>query len=249
MNRRIEGTIVTKFSLGIIDKPDVGGAFVPTDFSNLEFWFDASDAATITEISGEVSQWDDKGPNGYDLVQGTAARQPNTSTLLGESSIFFDSNDVLEALTLTLTLEPATMFAVVGATNVSADRYFLSIDNQDMYLRQSGTSIIALHAATSGSPNSLTASGVNAVNVPLAVVTRAQDSTTGDILTDDTTSAEDTDVGTLQSSFTDLRIGARGGSGTQGWLGHIHEVGLYSQRLSDADRTTLMDYLVSKWNL
>jgi len=36
--------------------------------SGLEAWYDASDASTITESAGQVSQWDDKSANGRDLT-------------------------------------------------------------------------------------------------------------------------------------------------------------------------------------
>jgi hypothetical protein len=39
-------------------------------------WWDSSDAATITESSGSVSQWDDKSGNGFDLTQLNGSRQP-----------------------------------------------------------------------------------------------------------------------------------------------------------------------------
>jgi hypothetical protein len=39
-------------------------------------WLDASDAATITEVSGAVSQWDDKSGNDRHATQGTAAARP-----------------------------------------------------------------------------------------------------------------------------------------------------------------------------
>ena len=34
-------------------------------------WLDASDSSTITEVSGAVSQWDDKSGNGNHVSQGT----------------------------------------------------------------------------------------------------------------------------------------------------------------------------------
>lgn len=61
-------------------------------------WLDASDASTITESSGFVSQWNDKSGNGRDLSQGTGINQPTigTVTLNGLNTITFDgSNDRL----------------------------------------------------------------------------------------------------------------------------------------------------------
>jgi len=43
-------------------------------------WFDASDEATITEVGGFVSQWDDKSLNSYHVTQPTGSLQPLTGT-------------------------------------------------------------------------------------------------------------------------------------------------------------------------
>jgi hypothetical protein len=42
-------------------------------------WLDADDANTITEVSGAISQWDDKSTNGYALAQATASKRPAIS--------------------------------------------------------------------------------------------------------------------------------------------------------------------------
>lgn len=60
-------------------------------------WYDADDASTITQSAGAVSQWNDKGPNGFHVSQGTAANQPTTGvqTIGGKNAIHFDGNDTL----------------------------------------------------------------------------------------------------------------------------------------------------------
>lgn len=51
--------------------------FDPTSVvSDVAFWFTASDASTISETSGKVSQIDDKSGNGNHLKQTNSARQP-----------------------------------------------------------------------------------------------------------------------------------------------------------------------------
>jgi len=43
-------------------------AFLPTDLgASLIAWYDANDPSTVTESSGQVTDWADKGANGYDL--------------------------------------------------------------------------------------------------------------------------------------------------------------------------------------
>ena len=64
----------------------------PADF-NPQLWLDASDASTITESSGSVSQWNNKGSLG-NFTQGTGASQPTTgvTTLNGLNVLDFASD-------------------------------------------------------------------------------------------------------------------------------------------------------------
>ena len=73
------------------------------DFSAipLALWLDASDADTITESSGSVSQWTDKSANAYTFSQGTPGNQPQVAaasqngldTLSYDGSRFLLSDD------------------------------------------------------------------------------------------------------------------------------------------------------------
>lgn len=72
--------------------------FSPTDIAGLQMWLDASDAGTITESGGAVSQWDDKSDGAHHVSQGTASAQPTTgvTTLNGKNVIDF-AGDWLQA--------------------------------------------------------------------------------------------------------------------------------------------------------
>lgn len=65
----------------------------PDFLSSAPMWFDASDLSTITETSGNVSQWDNKG-TGPDFVQSTSSLQPRTgdTTINGLNVIDFTDN-------------------------------------------------------------------------------------------------------------------------------------------------------------
>ena len=59
-------------------------------------WFDATDAASLTLVSGAASQWNDKSGNGRHATQGTAANRPThqSSGINGLAALSFDgSND------------------------------------------------------------------------------------------------------------------------------------------------------------
>ena len=55
-------------------------------------WLDAADASTVTTVSGNVSQWNDKSGNGRNVAQGTAGSRPayTSAGLNGLNVITFD---------------------------------------------------------------------------------------------------------------------------------------------------------------
>jgi len=76
--------------LGILAAAGAGGAVAPSFLTSAPLWLDASDSATITQSSGSVSQWDNKGTL-ENFVQTTGASQPttNATTLNGLNVIDF----------------------------------------------------------------------------------------------------------------------------------------------------------------
>ncbi len=78
------------------------GTFDPSLDASLIGWWDAADAATITETSGAVTSWADKAGSA-NLAQPASARQPTTGvrTLNGANIVDFDGGDYLDqAITL-----------------------------------------------------------------------------------------------------------------------------------------------------
>ena len=78
-------------------------------------WLDAADAATITTVSGAVSQWNDKSGNSRNATQPTSTRRPTYSAafLNSKAVVSFDgSDDILGFTNRTL------------ASNVGAISYF-----------------------------------------------------------------------------------------------------------------------------
>ena len=67
--------------------------FNPKSISGLVGWWDASDSATVTLNSGNVSAWADKSGNGRTLSQATAANQPayTTGAVNGRNAIVWPS--------------------------------------------------------------------------------------------------------------------------------------------------------------
>lgn len=75
-------------------------SFNPATISPLA-WYDASDTSTLTVSSNKVSQWNDKGSNGYNLTQGTSANQPKSglTTRNGLNVVDFDGSGWMEGST------------------------------------------------------------------------------------------------------------------------------------------------------
>ena len=83
----------------LIDPYRFGRLWTPADITTA-LWLDASDASTITTVSGAVSEWRDKSGGGYHFSQATAARRPllTTAGLNGLNTVTFDGvNDTLLA--------------------------------------------------------------------------------------------------------------------------------------------------------
>lgn len=85
-------------------------------------WFDASDASTITTVSGAVSQWNDKSGNNRNATQSNVANRPTYTIagLNGNNVITFDG--VSDHLIHSFNGSPAphSVFAVVRRTTGGA---------------------------------------------------------------------------------------------------------------------------------
>jgi hypothetical protein len=90
----------------IIEKPTGAKLNLAKDFTwnetvwnpsmiSTALWLDAADASTITEISGAVSQWNDKSGNGRNATQSTSSKRPAliSAGQAGKSVFRFDGSD------------------------------------------------------------------------------------------------------------------------------------------------------------
>jgi len=107
----------------------------PSDITT-EAWYDASDADTITESGGAVSQWDDKSGNGNDLTQPTAAQQLTTgSSTLNGLNVLEDryiEQPFRELINLTV---PINVFMVYNnLINASGDCFIELLNDRHTYL-------------------------------------------------------------------------------------------------------------------
>jgi hypothetical protein len=101
--------------------------WTPADLdTGLNAWFDISDAASITEISGAVSALADKSPNGNTYTQGSAAARPVKidAELNGLPVLRFDGIDDHLAAPGHVDVGSVTMVMVAKVTAYTDNTYF-----------------------------------------------------------------------------------------------------------------------------
>lgn len=228
-------------------------AFSPTDITGLELWLDASDAGTITDTAGEVSQWDDKSAQGNDVVQATSGNQGNTSTINTNDGIFFDgTGERMRDTPGSVTSPPGTLVAVFTPTSVAAGvedvLRFRATFNNTLRLSRSADDIRASEG-TGGATTVLLIANTLTVNETRWAIFRARNSGDGtsDLL-DDAAGSTSTSLAASISDSDDINVAANA-DGTDSWTGHIHELIYYNRFITDTERTNLAAYLNGKWSL
>ena len=147
--------------------PALGGGFLPTNITNLQLWLDADDSGTITQSSGNVSQWDDKSGNENHGTQGTEANQPNTGTRTLNDKNVLDFNGTTDFLTLTsnVTLsDDFSIFIVNVNDSIGSVAFLLGDETFNIKIGGSGTSDLFIRVQSLGSADQTTldyASGGN----------------------------------------------------------------------------------------
>jgi len=213
--------------------------FAPTDIAGLQLWLDASDASTITESSGSVSQWDDKSGNGNHVSQGTAADQPTTGvrTINGLNVLDTDVGDYLTR-DITNIPVPYTVF-IVSQLDTTGSLAFVGISG--VSVPGSGDSV----AIGANSTNFYMFAGDALLSVPVDtsvhVLTGLVNGASSVLAVDGAETVGD--AGTRPLSVITVpyhNIGANSA---------IAEVLVYDSALSTADREALEVYLAQKWGI
>jgi hypothetical protein len=111
---------------------NLGGApaaFLPTDLANLSAWWDFTDFSSLTLVSGNISQVNDKSGNLRHAAQAATASRPlyESAGLLGTypCASFDGVDDWLEAI-YTLATYPFTVFLVTNIGGYSYSHFFSS---------------------------------------------------------------------------------------------------------------------------
>jgi len=125
-----------------------------TDLFSPIGWWDASDSSTITESSGAVSNWANKGTGGstYDLTQATGTRQPLTgsNTQNAKNLLTFDgANDQMFVSSQIATVTHIFVASRWSASGASSTNYkgFLSANSYDWHGDNSADLVSGSYAA------------------------------------------------------------------------------------------------------
>ena len=231
-------------------------------------WLDADDASTVTTVSGNVSQWNDKSGNGRNCVQTDASLRPpyTTSAINSRAAVEFNISSAaghfLDGLsTGSRTLSSRSMFCVFQETT--------SVNNAGVFVAApSGgndfSQTTAVVYTTTESPNNFDVVGSTGISyqikssgakpTSLGVYGEVFSTTTGSLYTNGTLAGTDASFTAFAaSSGQGYLVGSRysdgpGGSGSR-LRGRIGEIVYVDSSLSTLNREKLEGYLAHKWGL
>lgn len=117
--QRVMSSALGRALSGKLSGPVTGGGSAtlnPLAYANLAMWYDPSDAATITQSGGLVSQLNDKSGNNRHLTASTTAR-PTTGLTSAKGKNWLDYNGTSNILSVSgFTLyQPLTVYCVAKA--------------------------------------------------------------------------------------------------------------------------------------
>lgn len=237
---------MTWFSLGSVGA--AASSFAPTDLTDLSLWYDADDAASITEAGSGISEIDDKSVNDIDVTQTDDTERPSVGTANGNDSFEFDGVDeVIHNLSAGqgFDLSPVTVGIVFTPDNTSDSVNFLNIRDSSfgriVGFNQSTDDVGVLHGG-----NQITLSNILTAGETRWIIYRAEDGDQNTLLDDD--SSASATVATLGTgTIDDVILGGSNPNG--GFDGHIHEIVLYTRFLPTSERTQLGNYFNNKWTI
>lgn len=259
-----------RIGVGLSRQPSSG--FLPTDISNLVLWFDSSDSSTITEVLGDVSQWDDKSGQGNNVEQGTGSLQPRTGddTINGKNVLTFDGGAVFDMIAGGLDIfnsaADVTSFFVFEPTTISGNTDLFRADTgASPYGSRYSASVLGSGLISLGgrrldtdSFDFISTPGAEAsINTPV-LATFINDYTNADAsIRVDGVVKNDQDAfstsGTVSNTDSDeILIGSSNNTASsRSFIGNIAEIIMYSgsSPLTSSEIDQVESYLLAKWGI
>jgi hypothetical protein len=237
-------------------------AAIPSSISGLAMWLDPSDASTVTQSAGLVSQLSDKSGNGGNAIQPKASMRPSLApkALNGRAAIAFGAAKTVTGLTSAQGSFSSTISTFVVASLNPAGivpQRLLGLGlgvttgaDTLMLVANVGATNGAFIANCSSAEGTLTNAGLNApeFDIPTtAALLEATDDGIALIPYHDGISQQPRNGAALaRSGYT---LGFNHVASGQFWTGLIAEVIVYDRTLTTAERQRVEGYLAWKWGL
>ena len=224
---------------------------------NLQLWLDASDASTITESGGAVSEWRDKSGQGNDASQGNNTLRPifNKTVMNGLATVDFTS-DTYNLLSIPddplLDLQMGSFFAITRFNNIPTNTKSILLDKGDAYRFGAGdvdNDQLSVRYRTDTTSWALgKTSGNTVLSSATPYITGATYNTTQwQIFLDGKTDQTTPQTGNINNTGNLLRISYP--DANFNFDGEVSEILIFNTALSDPYRQTIERYLSNKYGI
>lgn len=229
-----------------------GYVFDPASISGLVAHFDSSleSAGSVASLANLVSG----GVPAAVTATGTAQPTATAAQMNGRTALVFDgTTDTLRDADECPIQDDAawTIFVVASCSTLVSGNYW------PLEMSDSGTAAkigiyfggsddtIHLYVCRANGTSQVAAAVTYAINTTYVICARATAANARSIMVNGTESTDTVAVGSTQGTLNRISVGSN--EGTQFLPGIIGEILIYSGALSDADRTTVLTHLNSKW--
>lgn len=224
------------------------GGFSPADLAGLQLWLDASDASTITESSGSISEWRDKSGNANHAAQATGTAQPAIAEAslnglntvdLGATSTAFMTLAAAVDLGQSASSGTSTVYFVAETSGNPNDSVLASGANNNWYVGLGSDQVMYRTSGNFDTHSIASASGYR-------LISATRDGASVSVWAEGVASANN--PRSKSGSITIQRLGRRL-SATKSYFGKVAEVIIYNSAHDDSTRQQVEAYLLEKWGL
>ena len=219
--------------------------FIPSSIIGCTLWLDGNDSSTITYSSGtNISQWADKSGNNYHAIQNTAARQPtydstnkgvnfvNTSTQFMTSSAPYTGSANEEFVYIVFKHNGIANGTLLGTTDPNRGRQITTQTNRLVVFNGITLALNSTATVIAGTvyfSEFINVSGLSLIKTNKSLIGSGAKITFA--------------TGT---TYTQV-IGGTTTSGVVPYAGQIYEIVVFNRALTSSERSSMHNYLFSKW--
>jgi hypothetical protein len=250
-------------------RPIARNNFDPKTIPNLTGWYLATDSASYTESSGQISEWRDKSGAGNHLTQTTANNRPTLfesssdtqnstrAVINGRQALFFDGvNDRLLTTNTVTSGQSRTVFAIAkridNSTTATVACFGVTVvQGISRWLCRFGRSAELAVGGDSTTTNQTVSSLLAWDTAHLSCWSQNSSNRNLTYLLNNTSYAITGNPPVAQTSFAGLTVGAlvAGASIIQFMNGVIGELVIYDRELSVSERNTVTRGIAARWGI